>query len=75
MPLAFVFVNCVQNQLPELERKVREVSGVVESYSTNGIYDMLLKVKTENDIALRDVINKVKKIRGIASAITSIAYK
>ncbi|MGI0020040.1 MAG: Lrp/AsnC family transcriptional regulator [Nitrososphaera sp.] len=75
MPLAFVFINCLPDQLSGVERKVGEVGGVVESYSTNGIYDMLLKVKAENEAALRDIIKKVKRIRGIASTITSIAYK
>jgi DNA-binding Lrp family transcriptional regulator len=75
MPLAFVFINCLPDQLLRVERKVGEVAGVVESYSTNGIYDMLLKVKAENEAALRDIIRRVKRIRGIASTITSIAYK
>ena len=75
MPLAFVFINCLPDQLTCVERKVERVVGVVESYSTSGIYDMLLKVKAENEAALRDIIKSVKRITGIASTITSIAYK
>jgi DNA-binding Lrp family transcriptional regulator len=75
MPLAFVFINCLPDQLTGVERKVERVVGVVESYSTSGIYDMLLKVKAENEAALRDIIKSVKRITGIASTITSIAYK
>jgi DNA-binding Lrp family transcriptional regulator len=75
MPLAFVFINCLPDQLTGVERKVERVVGVVESYSTSGIYDMLLKIKAENEAALRDIIISVKRITGIASTITSIAYK
>jgi DNA-binding Lrp family transcriptional regulator len=75
MTLAFVFVNCAPDTISGVEKKVKEVDGVVESYPTNGIYDILLKVKAENEEALREIIYNVKKIGGIAATITSIVYR
>lgn len=72
MTLAFVFVNCLPHDWSRFERNVKEISGVVESHSTSGAYDIILKVKAETEAELRDIIKNVRKVAGVAAAITSI---
>lgn len=60
MTLALVYVNCFPEGQNSAEIHVKKVSGVVESYSTSGAYDMILKVKAETEADLRDVIRNVK---------------
>ncbi|MEW5841511.1 Lrp/AsnC ligand binding domain-containing protein [Nitrososphaera sp.] len=62
--LALVLVHCtVPDRREAVEKRARRVRGVVESYATSGVYDMLLKVKAENEAALSDVIGNLKKGR------------
>jgi DNA-binding Lrp family transcriptional regulator len=72
MTLAIVYVNCIPEGQDSAQMHVRKVDGVIESYTTSGAYDMILKVKAETESELRDIIRNVKKISGIGSAITSI---
>lgn len=50
------------------------MQGVVEAYSTTGIYDLILKVVADDEIKLQAVIASIKSISGVTSAITNIVY-
>lgn len=74
MTFALVFVNCYPDSASRAEKRVREVKGVVESHSTSGAYDMILKVKTKNVAELRKTIKNMAAVAGIGSILTSIVY-
>lgn len=74
MTLALVFVNCDPEKSSGTEKRVRQLRGVIESHSTSGAYDMILKVTAKSEAELRDVIKSVTKVSGIASILTSIVY-
>jgi hypothetical protein len=48
---------------------------VLETHPTTGIYDIVLKVKAVDETSLRDVLDRVKGIQGVASTLTSIIYR
>jgi DNA-binding Lrp family transcriptional regulator len=48
---------------------------VSSSYATTGIYDLVLKVSVTDESKLKDVINRIKHIPGVASMMTSIVLK
>ncbi len=75
MTLAFVFVNCTLDRAANVEKAVASVEGVLETYSTTGIYDLVLKVQAADEIKLQEVIKGIKGIQGVASTLTSIIYK
>lgn len=75
MTLAFIFVNTLPDEGNKAETSVRKVKGVVESHYTSGAYDMILKVKADTEADLREIIRNIKKVAGIAAAITSIVYR
>ncbi|HVX01842.1 MAG TPA: Lrp/AsnC ligand binding domain-containing protein [Nitrososphaera sp.] len=74
MTLAFIFVNCNVDEGSRAEHSVKQVRGVVESHSTSGAYDMILKVKAETESELKEIIRNVRKVTGVGAAITSIVY-
>ncbi|AIF83312.1 transcriptional regulator [Candidatus Nitrososphaera evergladensis SR1] len=74
MTLAFIFVNCNVDGGSAAEKNVKKVKGVVESHSTSGAYDLILKVKAETESELRDIIKNIRKVTGVVAAITSIVY-
>lgn len=74
MTLALVFVNCDHERTSNAEKRVKEIEGVVESHSTSGAYDMILKVKARSEAELCDIIRNVTKVSGIAAILTSIVY-
>jgi DNA-binding Lrp family transcriptional regulator len=75
MTLAFIFVNTLPDEGNSAEKSVKKVKGVVESHYTSGAYDMILKVKADTEADLREIIGNIKKVAGIAAAITSIVYR
>lgn len=72
---ALVFVNCLPETTSNTEKKIRQLRGVIESHSTSGAYDIILKVTAKSETELREIIRSVGKVSGIASILTSIVYK
>ena len=75
MTEAFVFVNCLLTMTGIVENIAKITEGVLETHPTTGIYDLILKVKAVDEISLRDVLNRIKDIHGVASTLTSIIYR
>jgi Lrp/AsnC family transcriptional regulator for asnA, asnC and gidA len=75
MTEAFIFVNCLLTMTGVVEHVAKLTEGVLEAYPTTGIYDLILKVKAADELKLQNVLQKVKSIQGVASAMTSIIYK
>jgi DNA-binding Lrp family transcriptional regulator len=74
MTEAFVFVNCFLAMTNTVESMAKITEGVSGAYVTSGIYDIVLKIKAPDD-RLRDVIQRVKRIPGVAAIMTSIVTK
>ena len=75
MTLAFVFVNCRDDQSATIETALRDIQGVLEANLTTGIYDLILKVQVDNEIKLEEVMGRIKAIPGVTATTTSIIYK
>ncbi|HEY7734178.1 MAG TPA: Lrp/AsnC ligand binding domain-containing protein [Nitrososphaera sp.] len=75
MTEAFVFVNCLLTMTGMVENAAKIIEGVLETHPTTGIYDIVLKVKAVDETSLRDVLDRVKGIQGVASTLTSIIYR
>ena len=76
MTLAFVFVNCINDEQAEAaEKLVKDVQGVLEANLTTGIYDLILKVQADDEHQLEEVIKSIKALSGVTSTMTSIIYK
>lgn len=72
--LAFVFVECAAGMEAHVKEIIEKVHGVLEAHATTGgIYDLIVKVDGAED-KLRDVLQQIKNIQGVGSALTSIVY-
>ena len=75
MTLAFLFIECLKEQAESVKRLAKQVQGVSEAHSiSTGSYDVIVKVETEDEQNLKDVVQTIKGIAGIMAVITSIAY-
>ena len=69
MPTAFVFMSTVPALMPEVLDKIRAVEGVEEAEMLYGVFDIVVKVKTETMDQLKHIITY--KIRAIANVLTT----
>lgn len=74
MTEAFIFVNCFLSMTGVAEQMAKATEGVINAYSTTGIYDLILKVKAADEVQLKKVLQKVMNIEGVAATMTSIVF-
>lgn len=74
MTEAFIFVNCFLAMVGAVENIARMTQGVLEAYPTTGMYDLVLKVNAPDEMKLRGVLERIKRIQGVAATLTSIVY-
>ena len=73
--LAFVFVECAAGMELHAKAAVEKVRGVLEVHAiTGGVYDMVVKVD-ETEARLQDIIQQIRGVSGVSSALTSIVYE
>jgi DNA-binding Lrp family transcriptional regulator len=70
MPLAFVMVNTIPDQMESVLEKIREIKCVEEVYMLYGVYDILAEVKTETTEELKEIILHIRKVKHVLSTLT-----
>jgi DNA-binding Lrp family transcriptional regulator len=70
MPLAFVMVNTIPDQMESVLEKIREIKCVEEVYMLYGVYDILAEVKTETTEELKEIILHIRKVKHALSTLT-----
>jgi hypothetical protein len=69
---AFVFVTCGFNQSALVQKRVKQVHGVQAAKLTNGVYDLIIEVQSDNQEKLMRVVDDVKLVSGVRFALTSV---
>lgn len=73
MPRAFVLINVESGSEEEVLKELKLIDGVVESYFSYGVYDVIIKVKADSMEKLKDmVIRKIRSISRVRSTLTLI---
>ena len=73
MPQAFVLINVESGTEEEVIKDLRSITGVVESYFSYGVYDIITKVKADSLDALKDLITlRIRNIVKVRSTLTLI---
>ncbi len=81
MPTAYVLLNSDLGSDETIIKKVKEILGSEESVKYEvqgvyGVYDIILKVTSENSDILRSVItNKIRKIDKVQSTLTMMVIE
>jgi len=71
MALAFVLVNCVMRPEKAVIDELKTFDAVKEAIGTFGVYDILVKLETDSDQKLRDVITqKIRKMDKVRTTTT-----
>ena len=76
MVTALVLIKAATDKIPELAQTISELGGVTEVFSVAGQYDLVALVRVRENEALAKVISeKMRKLPGITSSETLIAFK
>jgi DNA-binding Lrp family transcriptional regulator len=76
MVTALVLIKAATDKIPELAQTISELEGVTEVFSVAGQYDLVALVRVRENEALAKVISeKMRKLPGITSSETLIAFK
>lgn len=73
VPFAYVLINCELGSENETIEKIRKVPEVVDVYRVFGVYDIILRISSNNLETLKEIITwKIKKLDEVRSALSMI---
>ena len=73
VPSAYVLINCELGSENETLEKIRKIPEVVDVYRVFGVYDIIVRISSDNMETLKEIINwKVKKLGEVRSAISMV---
>jgi DNA-binding Lrp family transcriptional regulator len=76
MVTALVLIKAATDKVPELAQTMAELEGVTEVFSVAGQYDLVALVRVrENEDLAKVISEKMRKLPGITSSETLIAFK
>jgi DNA-binding Lrp family transcriptional regulator len=76
MPTAFVLINYEFGAERETISKLKAVPGVIEASEVNGVYDIIIKITSDNLDNLKDTIRRrIRTIDTIRSTMTLVAVE
>ncbi|NIM46247.1 MAG: Lrp/AsnC family transcriptional regulator [Nitrososphaeria archaeon] len=70
--LALILANVELGEEEKVEKSILEISEVEEAYQVYGLYDIVIKVKFEEKEKLRNIVLRIRAIKGIRSTMTLI---
>ncbi len=69
---ALVLANVELGEEEEVEKSILEIPEVEEVFQVYGLYDVVIKVNAEDKKNLRNVVLRVRAIKGVRSTMTLI---
>lgn len=76
VPFAYVLINCELGSENEIIEKIRKVPEVVDVYRVFGVYDIIVRISSNNMETLKEIITwKIKKLDEVRSALTMIVIE
>jgi DNA-binding Lrp family transcriptional regulator len=76
VPTAYVLINYKIGAEQNILNKLKNVSGVVEVSEVNGVYDIVVKIASDNLDSLKETITQhIRTIDSIRSTMTLIVIK
>ena len=76
MPTAYVLINYEIGAEQNILNKLKNVPGVVEVSEVNGIYDIVVKIASDNLDSLKETITRhIRRIDTVRSTLTLIVVE
>jgi DNA-binding Lrp family transcriptional regulator len=73
VPFAYVLINCELGSENETIGKLRKVPEVIDVYRVFGVYDIIVRISSNNMETLKEIITwKIKKLGEVHSALSMI---
>jgi DNA-binding Lrp family transcriptional regulator len=73
MPIAYILINYEIGTEDRILNRLKNLSGVVEVSELNGIYDIIVKISSDNlDNIKETIIKHIRTIKTIRSTMTLI---
>lgn len=73
MPTAYILINYEIGTEDKILNRLKDLSGVVEVSEVNGIYDIVVKITSDNLDDIKETITKhIRTIKTIRSTMTLI---
>jgi nitrate reductase NapAB chaperone NapD len=72
MPSAFVLINCQSRFIPDVIDSLRELPNLEDAQKTEGMYDVVAKLRSENQDDLRETNVRARRVSNIRSTLTMI---
>ena len=71
MSSAYVLINCDIGSEEDVISHLKTIDGVKEVHGTFGVYDIIVKIESDNRETLRDTLTwKIRKMERIRSTLT-----
>jgi DNA-binding Lrp family transcriptional regulator len=71
MPSAFVLINVETGSEEKVLKRIRDVADVIEAFVSYGVYDLIVKVKSESMDDLKEIVTyKIRSIDSVRSTLT-----
>ena len=76
MPTAYVLINCDLGSEEEIIREIKKLSEVIEVSGVYGVYDIVVKIRSDTMDKLREIITwHVRRIDKVRSTLTMIVIE
>jgi DNA-binding Lrp family transcriptional regulator len=76
MPTAYVLINCDLGSEEEIIREVKKLPEIIEVSGVYGVYDIVVKIKSDTMDKLRETITwHVRRIDKVRSTLTMIVIE
>ena len=73
MPRAFVLFSVASGSEDKVLTEARNIRGVQEAHVSYGVYDLVLKVKTDSMEELKELVtHRLRKIENVRSTLTLV---
>lgn len=70
MVSALVLVNCHFPFDKQILEKLKSLSAITDIYRTQGVYDLIVKIKTSFQEEFREVMNEISRVNKVNSTVT-----
>jgi len=73
VPSAYVLLNCQLGSEGEVIEKIRKIPEVIEVYRVLGVYDIIIKISTNDKETIKEIIAlKIKNLNEVRSVLSMI---
>jgi len=76
VPSAYVLLNCQLGSEGEVIEKIRKIPEVIEVYRVLGVYDIIIRISTNDKEAIKEIIAlKIKNLNEVHSVLSMIVIE